>query len=214
MSGCFLEDGAELMRNEYVLLTPLFSVLTAITICGFVMNRYLREEALAKYVLHHTDNVLVTQFKELEDALGERRDVEQERNRLSAQDNYAQWTKLNRRVEKLNEKVDVLSREMETYRRGRIDQYRRWIKYAVHGPQYFVKLWFANRPVLYWRGGLTTSNNWLTWMTAFPWGEKDSVTGMFWIVALERLLTVLVSFNEDVSRYRELRRCSSSKKDL
>lgn len=153
MSGCFLEDGAELMRNEYVLLTPLFSVLTAITICGFVMNRYLREEALAKYVLHHTDNVLVTQFKELEDALGERRDVEQERNRLSAQDNYAQWTKLNRRVEKLNEKVDVLSREMETYRRGRIDQYRRWIKYAVHGPQYFVKLWFANRPVLYWRGG-------------------------------------------------------------
>lgn len=88
-------------------------------------------------------------YKTYEKKLKERLQLQEENHSISAQDNYAKWTKNNRRLEKLNEDLKSLSEQLKVQRNQTTKLLKSVKLVSLTVPFLILKLWKGKFPVYY-----------------------------------------------------------------
>ncbi|CCD24677.1 GET complex subunit GET1 NDAI_0D03630 [Naumovozyma dairenensis CBS 421] len=81
--------------------------------------------------------------------LQERLELQEENTTISAQDNYAKWTKNNRKLEKLNEEIKALGIQLKSQQSSIEKQMKKFKLVTLTAPFIILKLWKGKFPVYY-----------------------------------------------------------------
>lgn len=112
-----------------VIIALVFTVLSQ-------LNSYLSDD-LKNYVC----NKFNPYFPPLSAKLKEQTSLIETNNSISAQDNYAQWTKNNRKLDKLKQEISELKENLLQFNRNKISQWNKLTKIGITLPFILFKLW-------------------------------------------------------------------------
>lgn len=182
---------------------PLLATITIVTIITYIFTYLINREKCSNWIaskfLGDKNSI-----KKLSVLSKERRQIELERNSISAQDQYAKWTKLNRKLNKLNDEITGLSEKISSEQSKHINTISRLIMIVQNAPMYFVKFWYARTPVLLFIQN--TPYSWkipfpLSYLMRMPMGQRNSVSALFWCMAVEGVLSVIHTFGVDFYKH-------------
>lgn len=80
-------------------------------------------------------------FPQLSTKLREQAKLIEVNNSISAQDNYAQWTKNNRKLDKLKKEINELREKLLQFNKSKINQWNKLTKICITIPFILFKLW-------------------------------------------------------------------------
>lgn len=113
--------------------------------------------------------------------------VKKEKSHISAQDEYARWTKLNRRVDQLKQEVDQLEKEIGSERK----QVANWVGWAltlsITLPMWVLRLGFGRRTLFFLPKGVFPYA--IERVLAFPFGTLGGIGVSIWVIALNSVLS-------------------------
>lgn len=113
--------------------------------------------------------------------------VRKEKSHISAQDEYARWTKLNRRTDQLKQEVEQLEKEIGLERK----QVANWVGWAltfcVTLPMWVLRLGFGRRTLFFLPKGVFPYA--IERVLAFPFGTLGGIGVSIWIMALNSVLS-------------------------
>ncbi|MDF2700524.1 MAG: uncharacterized protein K0Q49_2083 [Haloplasmataceae bacterium] len=180
---------------------PLLSFITCICIFTYVLKQFVDKQKVAEWIVNYTSNDKDTLFK-LDHLSKERRSIESERNKLSAQDNYAKWTKLNRKLDNLNNEITELSNKVKSTQTTQLNTIKSIIMFFQKVPIYFIRFWYSRTPVII----LYTFSLPFPFskILSMPWGKNNTVSAFFWCLAIETVLNTIYNFYKDLKNYRKL----------
>ncbi|KAF8639531.1 hypothetical protein AX17_001436 [Amanita inopinata Kibby_2008] len=107
--------------------------------------------------------------------------------KTSAQDHFAKWAKLRRKVDKGLSELEKLNSEIATGRTAFSVKFSSVIWILTTGLQFLVGWWYRKAAVFYLPEGLFGP---LTWWMAFPFAPKGSVSVGVWQMACRRVLLI------------------------
>lgn len=181
----------------------LLGVVTIVTIITYILTQLINREKCSNWIASNFfgDKKSIEKLAVLSK---ERRQTEIERNKISAQDQYAKWTKLNRKLTKLNDEITALSQTISSQQSTHISAISKGIMLLQNAPMYFVKFWYARTPVILFIQNTPYSWNIpfpLSYILRMPMGQKNSVSALFWCMAVETVLSVIHTFVVDLYNY-------------
>lgn len=151
--------------------------------------------ALGKpYFQNHAWNVYTTvasraghpKFVGLSEKRAELLRISKERKSISAQDEYARWTKLTRQVDKLLAEITEISNTMSSDKA----QVARIVGYAITAstaaPIWFSRLWYRKVVLFYFPGKVLPGA--LEWFLALPFIVQGGVGLTVWMFAVNSVL--------------------------
>lgn len=100
------------------------------------LNSYVSEEWKNRVC-----NQINPYFPQLTIKLKEHTALVEANNSISAQDNYAQWTKNNRKLDKLKKEIDDLKEKLFHFNKSKIDTWNKLAKLMITVPFLLFKLW-------------------------------------------------------------------------
>lgn len=112
-----------------VVIALLFTILSQ-------LNSYLSDD-LKNYIC----NKFNPYFPQLSTKLKEQAILIETNNSISAQDNYAQWTKNNRKLDKLKKEISELRENLLQFNKNKISQWNKLTKIGITLPFILFKLW-------------------------------------------------------------------------
>lgn len=135
------------------------------------------------------------QFLELKGKRSELARVGKEKKSISAQDEYARWTKLNRQFDKLNGEISQLTESISANKTS-ISSMIGWaITIFTSLPIWFCRAWFRKSVLFYLPVGVLP--HYLEWFLALPFFPTGSIGLTAWMFALNHVIgsvILLVSF--------------------
>ena len=194
------------MSTEYAYLggesrlavEPFLRTVTTVVLVTFVLRTLLDRQRAARWLASWTGSDRA-QAAQLAALMKESRAVELERNKVSAQDQYARWTKLNRRLDKLNDEVKRASQQLQAAQLSHVGVSSTLLLLVEKAPLYVLRSWYARTPVL--RLGeetaLCRSFGFQRFILNMPFGERNTVSTLFWCTALDLVLQTLLVFAKD-----------------
>lgn len=194
------------MSTEYTYLgesgvaaEPFLRTVTAVVVATFVLSKLLDRQRAARWLAAWTGTDR-TQAAQLAAVLRQSRAVELERNQVSAQDQYARWTKLNRRLDKLNGDAKRASQQLQAAQQSHAGVLSTLLLLVEKAPVYVLRSWYARTPVLRLADGthLCRSFGFQRLVLNMPFGPRNTVSTLFWCTALELVLHTLLAFVHDV----------------
>ncbi|ODV85071.1 hypothetical protein CANARDRAFT_234991 [[Candida] arabinofermentans NRRL YB-2248] len=143
----------------------------------FVFRTYTKATQSSKYA----------QYKKLKD---EQISINRERSLLSAQDNYAKWTKLNRKFDQLSEKLAAIESELNMNKVKVESTIKLALKFTTVVPITLMKVWYSRTSLFYIPQGVFP---WFMnyFVINFPFMTKGSVGIFFWCFCLNRVFWCL-----------------------
>lgn len=112
-----------------VVIALVFTVLSQ-------LNSYLSDD-----LKNHICNKFNPYFPQLSTKLKEQANLIETNNSISAQDNYAQWTKNNRKLDKLKKEINELRESLLQFNKNKISQWNKLTKIGITFPFILFKLW-------------------------------------------------------------------------
>lgn len=131
------------------------------------------------------------QLDSLNALINQRREIEIERNKLSAQDNYARWTKLNRRLDKLDIEIQSISSQIKSSNVTSTATISTIVTILLSSPQWILRLFYAKTAVMHLISGINTFPKPFSLILRFPWGKYNTVGAVFWAAAIDIVLTAI-----------------------
>lgn len=126
--------------------------------------------------------------------LGEkRRDVASvvaQKKKISAQDEYALWTKLNRRQDALNAEIKALSDDLGSSKAAVTRVVSHAISAFTVAPVWFGRFWFRKAVLFYLPQGVLP--HYAEWVLALPFGVTGTVGLTVWMFAVNTVLSAVV----------------------
>lgn len=132
--------------------------------------------------------------KELEsvhDLKKEQLEVNRERQSISAQDNYAKWTKLNRKFNKLSDEIKDREQSMSKTKAQLDLKVDKVITFFTVVPNNLLRLWYSRVALLYLPNGLLPFFI-DAFVINFPFLPRGSVGVVFWSLCLGKVVDVLI----------------------
>lgn len=117
-------------------------------------------------------------------------DVNKQRKAISAQDQYAKWTKLNRQFDKLNAEVDSLNNELSQERATVVKVISQAITIATAVPIWFSRVWFRKSVLFYLPPGVFPYP--LERLFGFPFVVLGGVGLTVWMFSVNSVISNIV----------------------
>ncbi|KAH3668755.1 hypothetical protein OGAPHI_002510 [Ogataea philodendri] len=138
-------------------LETVFLVITGLTLLSNLISIVSKEKIQRAVYLVFLRLFLSQKYAQLKDLKSQQIAINKERNSISAQDNYAKWTKLNRKYDSLTEQTKKLENSLSG-QKSSIDSYvSRALQLVTVVPINLLKLWYARKSLFFVRPG------------TFPW---------------------------------------------
>lgn len=116
--------------------------------------------------------------------------VSNEKKLISAQDEYAKWTKLNRQSDKISNEINKLNEEIST-NKTRISKYiGLLITISTSIPIWFSRLWFRKSVLFYFPNGVLPY--YMEWVLSIPFYPLGSVGLTVWMFALNNVINSIL----------------------
>lgn len=117
-------------------------------------------------------------------------EINKKRKAISAQDEYAKWTKLNRQHDKLSAEVDQLAEKAA----GLKAKINRWVSLAITMltvvPVWFARIWYRKAILFYLPVGAFPP--YLEWILALPFGVTGGIQLTIWMFALNSVIKNII----------------------
>ncbi|KAG7894659.1 hypothetical protein KL925_002513 [Ogataea polymorpha] len=171
----------------------LFLVITGLTILSNLVSVVTKERVQGAVYAVFLKLFLTEKYNKLMKLKSEQLAVNKERNAISAQDNYAKWTKLNRKYDALAEQIKKEEHALSG-QKSSIDSYvSRALQLLTTLPINALKLWYARRSLFYTRPGTFP---WVidALIINIPFLARGSVGIYVWCFCVNRVFWILVDF--------------------
>lgn len=190
-----------------LIVEPFFVTVTVIVLLSFLLRTLIDRQKASKWIsakISHDGGEML----KLNELIKESRKIEHERNSISAQDHYAKWTKLNRRLDKLNDQIKELSKNIQNSKTTHVGKISSILLFLEKVPLYVLRSWYARTPVILIESSkLFNSFGFQRFVLNMPFGGRNIISTMFWCTALDMVLQAILSFvkdlNECVCAFRE-----------
>lgn len=130
-------------------------------------------------------------FAELSAKRKELLELNKERRSISAQDQYARWTKLNRQFDTLSAEVKTIGDQMSVEKAV----FTKYVNYAITAvttaPIWFSRYWYRKNVLFYFPPGVLPSK--VEWFLALPFMKSGAVGLTIWMFAVNSLLSSVES---------------------
>ncbi len=176
------------MRNSNLFF--LVSILTIVTAIVKSIGKDKIKEKL--YTVYIRSPLAGKDLSKLSDLRNERIQVNRERNAISAQDNYAKWTKLNRKFDKLTEQLKKKEVALAKKKASFDLNVDRVITFFTVVPSNLVSLWYSRVPLLYLPYGLLPAF-FEIFVLNFPFLPRGSIGVVIWSFCLNRTINTLIA---------------------
>lgn len=131
-----------------------------------------------------------SKFIELDQKKSELVNVSKERNSISAQDQYARWTKLNRQFDKLTGEINKLKDETSASK-SYVNKYIGYmILLTTTLPIWFFRMWFRKTVLFYFPTGVLP--HYVEWFLALPFITTGGVGLTIWMSAVNNIISSLI----------------------
>lgn len=127
------------------------------------------------------------QFVELSKKRNELVQINKERKSISAQDQYAKWTKLNRSYDKLSAEVKILADQMSAEKAAVGKVVGIAITILTVAPVWFCRVWYRKVVMFHFPSGYLPYA--LEWLLALPFTVTGGVGLTIWMFALNSVLS-------------------------
>ncbi|CUM51024.1 Golgi to ER traffic protein 1 [Debaryomyces fabryi] len=131
-----------------------------------------------------------SKFIELDQKRSELAKVSKEKKSISAQDQYARWTKLNRQSDKLTVDINKLKEETSSSR----SYINKYIGYAILVtttlPIWFFRVWFRKAVLFYFPTGVLPYH--VEWFLALPFITTGGVGLTIWMTAVNNVISSVI----------------------
>ncbi|KAH7108366.1 CHD5-like protein-domain-containing protein [Auriculariales sp. MPI-PUGE-AT-0066] len=111
-----------------------------------------------------------------------------ELQRTSAQEQFAKWAKLRRRVDKGLEDLDKLNKSLVSTKASFAAGFRPFLWILTSGVQLIVGWWYGRQAVFFVPASVLGP---LTWWLSFPFAPAGSVSCMIWQFACGRVIKIV-----------------------
>lgn len=198
-----------------LIIEPFLTSVTLIILLSFILSTLIDKQKISKWLSSYISSDK-TQIKKLNELIKESRTIELERNKISAQDHYAKWTKLNRKLDKLNDEIKLLSKDIQSNQSTQVSKISSIFLFLEKIPLYFIKFWYSRTPVILIESNqLFNSFGFQRFILNMPFGRKNTITTLFWCTAVDLVLQTIYTFIKDTYNYIIIKRKSSDiKQDI
>lgn len=131
-----------------------------------------------------------SEFSTIANKRAELVEINQKRKLISAQDEYAKWTKLNRQYDKLSAEVDKLADELAAGKTKVTGIVRTLITVFTVAPVWFARVWYRKTTFFYFPVGALPP--YLEWILALPFGVTGGIGLTVWMFALNSVIGNIV----------------------
>ncbi|CCH44512.1 putative secreted protein [Wickerhamomyces ciferrii] len=128
--------------------TLLLSVLTLLAY-NSLLSHYGKDNIIESIWLLYLKFSSNSQIKLLNSYKSEKRTVQINKNSISPQDQYAKWTKLNRKTDELNKKIEDLELEINNSSTSFKSIISRFLQISYWLPMVFFRVWHR-KSVIFW----------------------------------------------------------------
>lgn len=129
------------------------------------------------------------QFVELRNKRAELVEINKQRKAISAQDQYAKWTKLNRQFDKVNGEVAALTEAVSSEKLRFTKTIGVLISLGTAAPVWFSRVWYRKAILFYFPPGVLP--HYLEWVLALPFITTGGVGLTIWMMAVNSVLASL-----------------------
>ncbi len=170
----------------------LFFLVSILTIFTNIIKSIGKDKIKNKIYLIYTRSPFAGKdLDKLSQLRKERIQVNRQRNTISAQDNYAKWTKLNRKFDKLTEELKKEEVALAK-KKARFDlNVDRVITFITVVPNNLVNLWYSRVPLLYLPYGLLPAFLEI-FVLNFPFLPRGSIGVIIWSFCLNKTLNFFI----------------------
>lgn len=130
------------------------------------------------------------QFVELAKKRQELVQINKERKSISAQDQYAKWTKLNRSFDKLSAEVKTLADQVSTEKATVNKVVNGAVTLLTVAPIWFCRVWYRKTVLFHFPSGYFPGV--MEWFLALPFTVKGGVGLTVWMFAVNSVLSSIV----------------------
>ncbi|KAK6197101.1 coiled-coil membrane protein [Scheffersomyces amazonensis] len=176
--------------HPYTLLIITFIILVSQEIIGFIGKNQLQEFVWLVYVKVGTQLSLSDSFKLYSTKVSEIQRLNKEKRLISAQDEYAKWTKLNRQVDKLTGEIAQLKDELSKNKSSINSLVNLFITLLTTVPLWFFRVWFRKSALFYLPPHYLPHT--LEWILAIPFFPVGTIGLTVWIFAVKQVISSLV----------------------
>lgn len=117
--------------------------------------------------------------------------VNRERKAISAQDQYAKWTKLNRAFDKLSGEVNALAEDVSSEKASISKLVNLTLTIFTTAPIWFSRYWYRKVVLLYFPAGVFPYP--VEWVLALPFMATGGLGLTVWMFAVNSVLSSLTS---------------------
>lgn len=187
------------MTEEYVVLetTSAYNYVTYATLYAYAVSLVSISQIVDFLVsmMNRGRSPLVAEINQLSKDRGH---LLKERDAISAQDQYAKWTKLNRRIDKLDAEIAQKSKNFKDDSKNLNAKLNTIVSALLRFPQYIIILYFSRKPVIEinYFNSLFGTNTWYLWFInfclRFPFGANNTISGSVWSFIITTVLKTAV----------------------
>lgn len=131
-----------------------------------------------------------SQFVELSAKRAELVDINKQRKSVSAQDEYARWTKLNRQFDKINGEVAAMTEAISSEKLKFTKAVGVLISLLTAAPVWFSRVWYRKAILFYFPPGVLP--HYVEWALALPFVTTGGVGLTIWMMAVNSVLGSIV----------------------
>lgn len=176
----------------------VFDILPA-TILAFIFTVLLTKHIVAAIgkttIVDYAWNVYTwlaskaghAKFKKLGEKRRELVQINRERKAISAQDQYAKWTKLNRAFDKVSGEINALVEEVSSEKTRVSKLVGLAITVFTTAPIWFSRFWYRKVVLLYFPAGVLPYT--VEWFLALPFTVTGGLGLTVWMFAVNNVLT-------------------------
>lgn len=168
------------------LLVAIFFVLFTKKIVHFVGKSNIKNNAWTLYT-QVASTAGHPKFAKLAAKRKEFVDINKERRSISAQDQYAKWTKLNRQLDAVSAEMKTLGDEMSVEKAQFTKLLDLVIMALTTAPIWFSRYWYRKNVLFYFPTGVLPSK--VEWFLALPFMSTGAVGLTIWMFAVNSVLS-------------------------
>ncbi|KAK8441806.1 GET complex subunit get1 [Candidozyma auris] len=156
-----------------LLLKTIVNAIGKAKIESYVWNLYINVASKSEFV----------ELKQKREQLIE---INKQRKSISAQDEYAKWTKLNRQFDKVNSEVAALTEAVSSEKLKLTKAIGVAISLCTAAPIWFSRVWYRKAILFYFPQGVLP--HYLEWVLALPFITTGGVGLTIWMMAVNWVL--------------------------
>lgn len=190
--------------SGYTILVLIFSILVTKGIVDLVGKPALHQLAWQLYLLVGPKLGLSKVLQDYGEKRKELWETNREKRSISAQDQYAKWTKLNRKCDKLNAEIKTLD-ELIAKDQAKVNMVvNQLIMVFLTVPVWFFRVWYRKNVLFYLPNGVLPRV--VEWVMALPFFAVGAVGLTMWmqcvnqVVALVLFMVKFLLFDQKVDK--------------